>query len=232
MPDFSSPTYPYTRDIQRNTLRGAEEIPYQLLTYLLDMPDANGYRPVDDNARPRVRFAKYLWYDGARPLSEPLPTPEQKKSLIFDPDNPDLNTDEDKAAHPKGYRLLWQRVRGQAMLEAKTQVKCYIGRIFENRPFITTIGVRFDVMTNVNFETNTRTDAYARSFDIEQCIWEALNGVNMTGIGAVSFARAAHPDNGSTFIYDDGQNFGRSLHCSIDWADAGAPVVSGACEIC
>lgn len=232
MQDFASPTYPYSRDFAQNTLRGAEDIPYKMLIYLLDLPDANGYLPVDDNDRPRVRFAKYVWNDGARPLSGPLPTPEQKRSLIFDPDAPDLNTDEEKAAHPKGYRLLWQRIRGQSILEAQTIVKCYIGRIFENGPFITTLGVRFDITTNVNFETNTRTNAYARSFDIEQSIREALAGVNMTGIGTISFSRLAHPDNGSTYLYDDGQNIGRTLHCSVDWADAGAAEITGACEDC
>ena len=231
--DFSSPTYPYARVPNGNTtLKGAELIPYQLLRYLLDLPDANGYEPQDDNTRPRVRFIKYVWYDSADPLSDPLPTPTQKMSLLFDPTNPALSTNEDEAQHPKGYRLLWQKVRGQSITEAQTLVKCYVGRIFSPRAYHTTIGIRFDITTNVNFETNTKTDAYARAFDIEQAITEALSQINMTGVGAISFLRSDHADNGSMFIWDDGQNVGRTLHCSIDWVDGGEDAVSEGCESC
>ena len=67
---FESPYYPYEK-VQTgfNTLRGAEEIPAKILRYLLDLPDWKGYQPVDDNSRPRVRLAKYLYYDDANPLS-------------------------------------------------------------------------------------------------------------------------------------------------------------------
>lgn len=101
-----SPYYPYEK-VQTGylTMQGTEEIPYQILQYLLDLPDANGYVPVDDNNRPRVRLAKYLWYDGAQPLSQPLPTVQEKLSMLFDGDSPVPNTDEQKTAHPKGYRL-------------------------------------------------------------------------------------------------------------------------------
>lgn len=83
------------------TMAGAEEIPYILLTYLLDLPDRTGYEPVDENDRPRVRLAKYLWHDGALPLAQPLPTPEEKRSLLFDGTQPVLNTQEAKERHPK-----------------------------------------------------------------------------------------------------------------------------------
>lgn len=225
--NFDSPFYPFSKEKAENTLKGAEYIPYKLLMYFLDLPDANGYLPIDDNSRPRVRLLKYLWYDGEDPLSEPLPTPAQKRSLIFDPDTPVVNSDELKVQHPKGYRLLWQKVRGQVMTEAQTLIKCYLGRIFENEPFVTTIGIRFEIITNVNFETNTRTDAYARAFNIEQCIREALSGVNFAGIGTVTFSRRAHTDNGSYIIWDDAQNVGRSLHCSVSWAENSSGIDGG-----
>ena len=61
MTDFSSPYYPYEKVNEGyNSFDGAELIPYQILSYLMDMEDANGYVPVDDNARPRVRLMKYL----------------------------------------------------------------------------------------------------------------------------------------------------------------------------
>ena len=88
-PAFHSPTYPYER-VQTGflTFRGAEEIPHKLLTYLMDLPLPDGYEPMDDNTRPRVRLMKYLWHDGAKPLGERLPTAKEKQSLLFDGNEP------------------------------------------------------------------------------------------------------------------------------------------------
>ena len=231
--DFNSKTYPYQRVASsQNTLIGAEKIPYMVLKYLLDMPDNNGYIPPDNNEYPRCRLAKYLWYDGERPLENELPTPKQKLSLLFDPENPDLSTSEDYATHPKGYRLFSQKVIGQSITEAKTIIKCYVGRIFDSKPFHTTIGLRFDIWTNVNYSSNTKTDSYDRTFAIEQCLRESLVGINMIGVGAISASRYDHADNGSTYIYDDGNNVGRSVSFSIDWVDPSISQVSGLCENC
>lgn len=231
--DFNSPYYPYSEAPSgNNTLRGAEKIPRKMLVYLLDLPDSNGYTPADDNARPRVRFAKYLWYDGIDPLSEALPTPKEKLSMLFDPDFPDINTDDLREKHPKGYRLLWQHVRKQSILEEQTLVKCYLGRIFDPKPYHTTIGVRFEIWLGSGFELNMKTDVESRCFAIEQCIREALAPINMTGVGAISFSRYDHADNGSTPIYTEGALLGRSLHCSIDWVDAGNDAVDGFCGEC
>lgn len=221
-PDFASPTYPYER-IQPgyNTMRGAENIPLQILTYLLDLPDADGYVPIDDNSYPRVRLAKYLYYDGANPLGQPLPTPAQKRSLLFDGDRPTLNTDEEKQRHPKGYRLYPQVYWGQSGLEAQTTLKCYLGRVVPWSPMQASVGLFFEILCNVNQENNTRTDAYSRSYDIEQCIVEALHGVNLAGIGVVEFSRPAHFDNASRPIHDDGTHVGRELHMSITWMESG-----------
>ena len=224
MADFNSPTYPYDRVIAANTLRGAENIPYQMLRYLLDLPDSSGYIPADDNERPRVRLAKYLFHDGPNPLGKRLPTPEEKLSLLFDPAHPALETDELRAAHPKGYRLFFQKIIGQSQTEAETRIRCYIGKIMSRSArdyFIDTIGIHFEISVNVNLETNTRTNAYQRSFDMEQCIREALGGVNMAGIGTISFSRTDHPDNGSGILYDEATNVGRWLCCSVNWADGG-----------
>lgn len=219
--DFSSPTYPYPQvPSPNNGLKGSEKIPYMLLLYLLDLPDSNGYQPPNENEYPRARFSKLVWYDDARPLDNNIPTPQEKLSMLFDADNPDINTDEDKQKHPKGYRLLWQKIRGQSVTEAQTLVKCFIGRVFSSKPYHTTIGVNFEITTNVNFETNTKTEDYSRCFAIEQCIRESLYRLNMTGVGAISFQRSDHPDNGSVFVWDDGTLLGRRLHCSIDWVDA------------
>lgn len=219
---FESPTYPYERTMPSFlTFKGAEEIPHKLLVYLMDLPDAAGYVPEDDNARPRVRLMKYLWHDGARPLGERLPTAQEKQSLLFDGDEPVVDTAEMKRRHPKGYRLYWQRFWGEAQTEAKSTVKCYLGRIFAPSPFEARVGITFAIMCNVNQETTTRTDAYSRAYDMEQCIIEALHGVNIAGVGVCDFSRTAHADNGSRPLYDQtGTLVGRELKMSIQWAES------------
>lgn len=220
MSNFNSPYYPYEKVQSFNGLRGAEKLPYKILTYLLDLPLADGYEPVDDNARPRVRLAKYIWYDEQNPLSKALPTPKEKLSLLFDSEHPTVDTDELKARHPKGYRLYWQSFFGQTQTEAKTTVKCYIGRVYSTNAFHTKIGITFEIFCNVNLETNTGTDAYARAYNIEQCIIEALDGVNMAGVGTFDISRTAHSDNGSRAIMDSGTNVGRELKISVEWTDS------------
>lgn len=221
-PDFASPTYPYFRVVSgANTLKGAELIPYKILMYLLDLPDSRGYTPPDNNDYPRCRLAKYLWYDGPRPLDNPLPTPAEKRSMLFDPDNPDINTDEDKAKHPKGYRVFAQRIIGQSVLDAKTLIKVYPGRILDDNDFWTVIGMQCEIWCNVNYIANTRTTAYDRTLDIEQCIREAMAGVDIEGVGSVHFSRQGGSYNGSEILYTDAEIAGRMLYFSASWAEGG-----------
>ena len=223
---LDSPYYPYVKVISGGlTFKGAELIPYKILMYLLDLPDAAGHVPFASNDNPRARLMRYLWNDGARPLDGPLPTPEEKRSMLFDPDNPDLNTDEDKARHPKGYRLFGQRVIGQSSIAAKTLLKCYITKISENRKFEAAIGFAFEIWTNVNLESNTRTTAYDRTFAIEQCLHDALDGVNISGVGTVSFSRADNVYNGSEEIWTDSTDVGRQVNFSIQWAEGGGEAI-------
>lgn len=142
-PAFHSPTYPYER-VQTGflTFRGAEEIPHKLLTYLMDLPLPDGYEPVDDNTRPRVRLMKYLWHDGAKPLGERLPTAKEKQSLLFDGNEPVVDSSTQRRKHPKGYRLYAQKFWGEAQTEAKSTIKCYLGRIFHRRPLTRGSGSR------------------------------------------------------------------------------------------
>lgn len=224
MQSFNSDTYPYERvQTGYSTFHGAELIPLKILRYLLDLPDNKGYTPVDDNSRARVRLAKYIWHDGENPLAKELPTPVEKLSMLYDGNEPSLNTEEAKAKHPKGYRLYAQEVWGQSQTEAQTTVKCYIGRVIPKDEFSAQIGLIFEILCNSNQETNTKTNAYSRSYDIEQCIIEALHGVNITGVGTVSASRYEHGDNGSRPIRDEGTNVGRELRLSILWIDSELP---------
>lgn len=223
---FESPYYPYEK-VQEGflTMRGSEEIPIKILRYLLDLPDSNGYEPVDDNARPRVRLAKYLWYDGERPLDNELPTPQEKLSLLFDGSETVLNTDQQKKLHPKGYRLYPVGYFLQAELTAKTVLKCWIGKVYPT-DFTAKIALNFQIVVNVGHENTTRTEAYSRAYNIEQCIVEALNGVNMTGIGTIRYSREAFIDDGSKYQWDEGTHIYRSPTLSIDWAESDMGVVT------
>ena len=227
MTDFRSPFYPYQKvETGANGFMGAQDIPYKILMYLLDLPDKNGYMPIDDNARPRVRLAKYIWYDSGNPLGEALPTPDQKLSMLFDGDVPVLDSDILKEQHPQGYRLYAQKYWGQSQTEAQTTIKCYMGRTVPVNSSKTELGITFEIACNVNIETNTRLTAYARSYAIEQCILEALSGVNITGVGTVAFSRANHGDNGSRPIWDGGTNVGRELKMSVCWMESTEPGIT------
>ena len=213
---FDSPWYPFEKVQEGScTYKGAEIVPKKLVNYLLDLPDKAGYRPSDDNARPRVRLMKYLWHDGARPLAGKLPTPQE-----FDGESPVVDTEEQKKRHPKGYRLFPQQYWGQAQSMAQSTIKVYIGRVIPLTAFTASVGVYFEILCNYGHEGTTKTDAYSRSFDMEQCLIEALNGVNIGGTGVMSFDRGAHPDNGSRPVYDEGTNVGRRLHMSLAWAES------------
>ena len=217
---FTSDTYPYER-VQPgyNRLEGAEEIPLKIIRYILDLPDSSGYMPVDDNSRPRVRLAKYLWYEGVNPLSNPLPTPAQKLSLLFDGENPEVNTDEQKRKHPKGYRLFPQIYWGPVELDAQVSLKCYMGRTVPVTDLDDRLGIYFQIMVNSNLEATTRTDAYSRAFAIETDLISALHGVNIAGVGTIVFSRRNHIDDGSMPLHDNGTHVGRQLHMSIQWME-------------
>lgn len=222
--DFASPFYPYEK-VQTGflTFKGAESIPYKILMYLLDLPDKAGYMPADDNSRPRVRFAKYLWYDGENPLNKPLPSPKEKLSMLYDGNEAVLNTSADKKKHPVGYRLFPQLYIHQSELEAKTTVKVYIGRVINNSPTKATIGLAFEIGVNCEQDNVSKTTAYSKIYAIECVLIEALHGVNIAGVGVVNISRQAHTDNGSRPYHDEGVHIYRHLHMSIDWQESSVP---------
>ena len=217
-----NPYHPYHKVIAgANTLLGAEGLPELLLRYLLDLPE-EGYEPPSDNRYPRARLARLLWYDGPGALSGPLPTAEQKRSLLFDPAFPVVDTAELRELHPKGYRLYAQKAVLPAQTAAQTVVRCFLNRIYDRSSFVTAIGVRFEILVNTGLETRvTGSDLplETRAFLVEQSIREALSGVNLTGLGTVSFSRADHSDNGSGLLSDSGVNVGRWVCCSVQWAE-------------
>ena len=222
--NFDSPYYPFEKPNAFTTLKGAELIPYKLLTYLLDLPDKYGYVPKDDNSRPRVRLAKYLWYDEANPLAQPLPTPEQKLSMLYNGENAALTTEEDKKNHPKGYRLLAQTYSEPSETDAQVLLKCYMAREIPRSDLKIVIGLNFEVVVNYALDNIMRTLVYSRSYAIHQRLVEALHGVDLAGIGTIHYSKPVHGDCGSPSPYhSEGQQIYRSAFFAIDWQESTTP---------
>ena len=217
---FDSPYYPYER-VQSgyNTLKGAENLPNQLIMYLLDLPDKNGYVPVDDNSRPRVRLIKYIYYDSENPLAEPLPTPEQKLSLLYDGSNPDINTDEDKQNHPDRYRVYGQQYEMQSMTKAKTILRCFMAREIPRSAIKTVLGIDFECIVHYALEGNMKSGVESRMYAIHQCLVESLNGLNMSGIGTISYDKRLHGDAGYTLYHTEGSAVYSDTFFGIDWQE-------------
>lgn len=221
-----SPYYPYEL-VQEGFVRMdlASDIPLIICKYLLDLP-LPGYTPPDNNAYPRCRLMKRLWYDTENPLANPIPTPEQKLSLLYNGDQPVVNSGSAAAAHPKGYRLYPIPAFVQSQTEAEATIKCYIGREIPLTEYVVDIGLIFDIYTNASYEPGMGVGGLSKSYAMEKDIISALHGVNLAGIGTVSYSRSAHADNGSTGIADEsGVNVGRRLKMSIRYADDGRKTV-------
>ena len=211
MPNPNSQWYPYTK-VQEGffDLSDTDEIPRKIMDYLLDMPDGV-YTPKDDNKYARTRMWKYLYYDGARPTDNPLPTPAQKKAVLFNPDMAE------KPPTEKGYRLIPQIYIKPAQENAQTRIYCYLGRPIAQDDFTMRLSVVFDIWTHSIQESNTKlNEAYSRSWAILQCLIQAFHGVNMSGVGAFYFNRSKHPDCGAEPLSDKDSNIGYRLTMGIE----------------
>ena len=221
-----SPTYPFEM-VQTGFLQmqKATEIPLIVCRYLMDLPTP-GYTPPDRNDYPRCRLMKRLWYDDDDPLSKPLPTPQEKLSMLFDGRHPTLNTTEEQAEHPKGYRLYPLQWWMQSQIEAQTSLKCYMGRETPLDEFSAQIGLVFEIYVNANLETGMGVGGLSKAYAIENDIKDALHGVNIAGIGVVNYSRRNHGDAGSNPYYDEsGTNVGRRLVMSVDFTGGGGDTV-------
>lgn len=221
---FDSPYYPYEKDFPGfNTLNGADLIPGKIIRYLLDLPDANGYVPVDDNQRPRVRLMKYLWYDEPNPLAKPLPTPEQKLSLLYNGENAELTTDEDEYKHPKGYRLFGQSYWMAARLKANVLLKCYMGRVIPRSDLKSVLGVHFQLDINYALESLMHTEQFSKTYAMFQACIEALHGVNIAGVGVLHFDKSVHGDCGYSVYHQEGGSTYADWVMAIEWQESTTP---------
>ena len=219
MADFNSPYYPYEKIYSYNTLKGAELIPQKILMYLLDLPDQYGYEPVDDNERPRVRLIKYLYYDEPNPLARPLPTPEQKLSLVYSGNLPSPNTEEERAKHPKGYRLMFQNYTMPSELDARVMVKAWMARVIPRLDTKTILGINFEISLNYAMDNTMQTIEESKMYSIFQCLIESLHGVNIAGIGTVHFNKQVHGDCGYTLYHTEGTSIYGNVFMAIEWQE-------------
>ena len=210
----NSPYYPYTKVYEGFfNLSSTLDIPRKVMDYILDMPDGY-YAPQDDNSLPRCMLWKLLYYDEAHPENKPLPTPKQKMSVLFDPDEPTKPSDP-----AKGFRLIPEIFIKPAQTDAQTRIYFYMGSSVPDNDFRIQMSVVFRIWTHYTEENNTRmSTAYSRVSAIEQALFESLHGVNMAGVGAFYFNRAKHSSCRSTPIADGNTNVGRELVMGIEVA--------------
>ena len=190
-PEAESPYYPFYKVVDANTMAGAEELPYIITKYLMDLP-SRGYSPPEDNRYPRARLKKLLYWDGPQPLEQPLPTTEQMKSIQFDPERP-------------------------AQVEPQSLLRVYLGnmsRVWEKNEFVFRQTVIYNVMVNYGLEGNMGTTSASRAYAIVQAILEATEGVNFGGIGGMVTQQVTKFD-------DERNNTGYKIYQTVDWHGSG-----------
>lgn len=200
-----NPYFPYQKVADYTTIPDAETLLKKIVDYLLDFP-MKGYTPPGDTSTPRSRLSRLLYYDVPHPLDQPLPTPAQKISMVFDPESPDVPPDKDK-----GYRVYPMIYPIQAESMGRTSLKIFMGYAKPVSPMRVEQSVMFEVLSNTALEGNQATTSLSRTYQICVEILRALNGVNMEGVGGFYFDRRQLTDCGLEPIADKSQNVGYRL---------------------
>lgn len=202
--------YPYEHVHAYGTFPRLEEVPFMVRNYLMDMPSA-GYEPPDDNRYYRCQLMKYLYYDDARPLDNPLPTPAQKLSLVYDPDKPDAMPTE------KGYRIYTQEIIHEAQRVGQTIMRVYMGPVYPTGPFTAEAGVRVTFLSNLAYDPAIKTTVLSKTFAMACLAMRALNGLNLgAGVGTLYFNRKGHADSNIYPINDESTNVGYRLTMGLE----------------
>lgn len=211
----NNPYYPYQKVADYSTLPDAELLLKKVVDYLLDLP-MKGYAPPSDTSTPRSRLIRLLYYDVPHPLNQPLPTPEQKISIVFDPESPDIPTDKEK-----GYRIYPMIYPIQAESMGRTTLKIFMSYAKPQTPMRVEQGISFEVLTNTAYENNQAGTSLSRTYQICLEILRALNGVNMDGVGGFYYDRRQNTECGLEPIADKSQNVGYRLTMGITFIGSG-----------
>jgi hypothetical protein len=205
----SSPYYPYEKLHSFGTMENMGKLPYIVRQYLMDMPSA-GYTPPDNNEYPRCALMKYLYYDTARPLDNPVPTPQQKLSIVFDP------AQSETPPTDKNYRIYTQQLIGQAQTNGATIMRITMGRVRAPGAFESVTGIDIAFLTNYAYEANTRTIVASRTFEMACLAQTALAGINVeVGVGTICFNSRVLTECGITPITDEYMNVGYRLTMAL-----------------
>ena len=181
----------------------------KVIDYLLDMP-SDDYTPPDDNSFPRVRLWKYLYYDNEYPLQQPLPNPTEKKSVLYNANEP----------NNANFRIIPLSLNKEAEEKAKTCIYIFKGSIIASSDMRVDTAIYFNIWTHYSLERNIKTDGdwqrtKSRTEAIEQALIEALHGVNIGGVGSFYFDRSQHRECGSVLLDDGKSNVGRGLRIGV-----------------
>jgi hypothetical protein len=194
------------------------EAPAKIRDYLLLLPTKDCPEPIITNDNPRARLVKYLYYDEPNPLNRPLPSVQERLKMIFDPFHPDKPSDPNI-----GYRVFCQSNTAQANIMGQTIMRIVMGQMIAQTPYIVTYSVNFQLLSNYTLEANTQSTAELRTFNMEQCIIQALHGVNMFGVGSWMLTKSQYSygsrntiNNGGKPITDDQELVGRLLTMSFE----------------
>lgn len=180
------------------------DIPNKVRDYLLLLPTKDCPNPIITNDNPRARLCKYIWYDDPNPLTKEMPSVSDRLNLIFNPNAPD------KPPIPeKGFRVFTLSNIAQANIIGQTFIRIFMGAGTAVDPYTIRYQVTFHLLSNYSLEANTRTTVLSRTFAMEQAVIQALNGVNMMGVGTFMYS-------GSKPISDDQELIGRMLTMSVE----------------
>ena len=207
----NNPYYPYRRVQDYASMPDADSLLQKIVRYLLDMPES-GYTPPDNNDFPRCRLNKLLYYDGEDALQQPLPTPQQKMNLVFNPSSPDVPPDKEKK-----YRVYPMIYPIQAQSTGQTTIKIVMGWAKPTSSYRVDQSVLFEVMTNTAYEGNATSNALSRTYAMCLDIIRALNGVNIDGVGTFYFDRRQHTECTLEPIADKAENVGYRLVLGVSF---------------
>lgn len=196
--------YPYTRVNGYGTLPNLEDVPKMVRDYLMDMPQ-KGYDPPDNNESYRCCLMKYLYYDGENPLSQKLPTAQEKMSVVYNPASPD------KPPTDKKYRIFTQQLVNEAQTSGVTTLRIYMGRVIPVDAYTARASVIIECLTNAAYDANTKTTDLSRTYAMACLAQRALSGVNMGAGMTFSFNRMEHADASIQPINDETTNVGYRL---------------------
>lgn len=116
----------------------------------------------------------------------------------------------------KLYRIFPQAYIAQTEYVGKTILRMYMGPTTARAAHHCELSIIFECMTNVIYEGAAGT-ALSRVWAMECALMEALNGVNINGVGTLYYSHVQNPSCGSWAIDDRGTNVGRQLILGLTW---------------